>query len=467
MGINKVAIKNPDVGAITEIIKDLGTGATIILSVVAGTTMALNVTTFGVPAFVGAAVAAVTFTVEKVSKASSKSRAKKLNENVEGYIHSHLRCIITDVAKELSYMFEYQVVVLENEDEIGKLADCAVDLMLDLKDDEKFDRNTLLKKVLQDGSAKERINLLTKNGDKWKTPDVFRKPGLRKVILQNDRSEFTYHYYVKEKDSWETKNYGYRSQFLEMEDCCGYDKDEAYVHDDLELLDLCSHTDKYCTKRQYYFNDSEIDSEYTLRRTEDAPYHPLHILVRDPSFLRYFHVTRSQTGFRSFAKFLRKMFKCFPVNHLVCPVYRPFISANIPNLQNSDLTGSDFSHADFRNSSLVNCNFANCVMLFTDLRNANMSGSTFNQTLISYSDLVEVDATCCNWVGTSVLYSCVDGMDISGMKNFGGICWSGTDKSHLKMGRAPVTLDTATININESKSEQILLNAHTRLFMFV
>ena len=464
MEINKDSIKNPDVGAIAEVINDLGTGATIILGIVAGTTMALNVTTFGIPAFVGAAVAAVTFTVGKVGKASTKSKAKKLKKNVEVYIHSYLRCIITDVAKELSYMFEYQVVQLGNETEIDKLADCAVELMLDLKKKEKFDRNTLLQKVLQDGNANESIELRTKNGDKWKAPDVFRKPGLRKVMVTNDRLEFTYH--VKKRDSCDTNNYGYRSQFLEMKESWSDDRnrtpsaDEAPAYDVLPLSEECSHTNENCIVG-YCFVDSAIDSQYSLPRSEDAPYHPIHILLRNPGVLDDFAANRPKTGKPSLAKFVKEKIENLPKNHLVFPVFRPNVPGNIPSLQNSDLKGSDFGHSNFRNSYLMSCDLTNCVMLFANLRKANMSGSTFNQTLISYSDLAQVDATRCKWIKTSILYSLVDDMDISEMQNNGNISWSGTDTSSVKMEQTPISSSTTTTttNKNQSKYEQILLNA--------
>ena len=342
-------------------------------------------------------------------------------------------------------MFEYQVVKLGNQIEIDKLADCAVDLMLDLKKNEKFDRNTLLRKVLQDGSEKEKINLTTKDGDKWKASDVFRKPGLRRVIVSKNRSEFT-HCVKQKRNACDTKNYGYRSQFLEKKEHCDDGNRETL----------------YNKKSQYYFVDSAIDSHYNLARSEVAPYLPIHILLRDPNVLDDFAANRPETGNPSLAIFVKKKIENLPKNHLIHPVYRPSVPGNIPDLQNSDLKGSDFSYSDFRNSSLINCNFTNCVILFANLRNANMSASKFNQTLISYSDLVDVDATRCKWIKTSILYSLVDDMDISGMQNNGDISWGGTDTSSVKIEQTPIssstTITTTTCN-NQSKYEQILLNA--------
>ena len=387
--------------------------ASITLIGVGAIATVLNVTTFGAPALVGAVIGGITFTVNKVSKWNKKSKANKLNNMINEFLHSYLQCIIKDVANELSRIFEYQVLQLK-ETEIKKLADCAVDLMLDLKEGDEFGRNTLLTKVLQDGSAKERINLFTKNGDKWKAPDVFRKPGLRKVIVTNDGSEFTHH--VKENDACDTQKYGYRGKFLEM---------KVYS----------SNTDENYMDGRHHFVDSSIDSQYSSPRSEDAAYRPVHVLVRCPKVLDDFSAYQPQTGILklSLANFLRKKFKCFSEKHVVCPVYRPRLPTDIPNLENSDLSDSDFSYSDFTNSSLKSCNFTNCVMFFANLRNVNMSGSTFNETLICYSDLVNVNARFCDWIKTSILCSCVDYIDVRG-RNYSGIIWGKTCTRHVRFG---------------------------------
>ena len=405
-------IKSDAIKEGSGVLNKIGTGTSIILGVASGTAIALSIPTFGATAFVGAAVTTLTFAVGKISEAANHSKSKKLKNMIDDFLHSYVQCVILDVAKELSRIFEYQVLELK-ETEIEKLADCAVDLMLDLKEGDQFDRNTLIKKVLRDGSVKKR-DLWTKNDDKWKAPDVFRKPGLRKVFVTNDRSDFTHH--VKKKNACDTKKYGYRSQFLEIK----YGSDDGRDDD-----------------KRHYFIDSEIDSRYTLDRSENAAYRPVHILVRCPKVLGDFISSQAQTGTHSLANFLRKKFKSFPKDHVVCPVYRPRLPIDIPNLENSDLTDSDFSYSDFTNSSLKSCNFTNCVMLFANLKNVNMSGSKFNQTLICYSDLVEVDATCCDWVKTSILCSCVDAMDVSG-GNYGAITWGNTDTRNLKTEPTPI-----------------------------
>ena len=135
-----------------------------------------------------------------------KSKAKKLDKKVKIYIHSHLNCIIMDVAKELSRMFEYQVVELKDTTQINILAECAVDLMMsEWTRDDIFDRNTLIKKVLQDGKI-EKKKLQTKNGDKWSAPDVFRKSGLQQTFVRTDCTEFIRK--VKPNGACDIKKYG-------------------------------------------------------------------------------------------------------------------------------------------------------------------------------------------------------------------------------------------------------------------
>ena len=131
--INKGKLTDPSVGPIPKKLNDAGTAASIILGVAGGTTLALSIGTLGIGAFVGAAVAGITFTVTKFDKRKKKANAKKLNDKMEIFFYSELKCIIMDVARELSRMFEYQVVELmqpDDETQINLLAKCAVNLML-------------------------------------------------------------------------------------------------------------------------------------------------------------------------------------------------------------------------------------------------------------------------------------------------------------------------------------------------
>mgnify|MGYP002804019876 FL=1 len=428
--INRDQLVNPGTGRIPSRLGDAGAVTSIILGAATGTTIVLGVGSFGIGSFVGAAMLGVTFSVTKVDKRIKKSKAKELNSKVQVCLHSRLRCIIMDVARELSRMFEYHVVELGSEPQIGALAECAVNLMLQLKNNDKFDRNTLLKKVLQDAKV-DKTQLLTQNGDKWFDMDVFRKPGLRKVILENGSAGFEY--YVKstegsKKDACDTEKYGYRGQFLEMK----YDledeekevskkknrikcvfsflskaKDEAdNCEDACDCKVSCTESHENCTIGHQYFCESEIDSRYKKPQKPIRVYNPIHILVQCPKILVDFNLLRNRKP--SLAGFLRKILH-LPDDHLVLPVYRAHSARKILDLRNSDLTGSDLTHSDFTESVLEGCNFTNVVMLFAELARARMSHSTFCKTLISHSILTKTIAENCQWVATDLYYSRVEG----------------------------------------------------------
>ena len=430
LGINKDEIQNPNVGAITNALNDVGTVTSIILGFGVGATIALSIGSFGIGSFVGATVAGVTLTVSKIDKKMKRSKATKLNKKVEIYFHSHLRCIIMDVAKELSRMFEYQILALKDRTEIDSLAECAVDLMLDLRKGDTFDRNCLLKKVLQDGKVEKR-ELTTKNSDKWSAPDVFRKPGLQRTIIRTDRAEFIYK--VRPKNACDTRTYGYRGQFLETKKYGSQnkedetvEKDENHITEDPELCKECSYNFKNCSSGQY-FGECAIDSEYTEPRDELSAYHPMHILIQCPKVLGSLTDGQLQKEKPSLASFLKSKLR-LPEDHLVHPVYRPHSPGKVPDLQKTDLTGSDFSHSNFTDSCLEKCDFVKCVMLFAQLPRAKFSGSKFCDTLISHSNLKNVVADQCEWTKTSLLYSHVDDARLECViPTIGGNCLTGTN----------------------------------------
>jgi hypothetical protein len=364
-----------------------------------------------------------------------------------------------DVAKELSRMFEYQVLTLEDGKQIDILAECAVDLMLDLKKDDKFDRNTLIKKVLKDGKVEKR-DLLTRIGDKWSAPDVFRKPGLQRVIVGTDRAKFIYQ--IKPNGASNTTKYGYRGQFLETKKYHGQNevnekvsemryrkeppKDETHTREH-SYEDLCkecfSNFQNGCSGQ--YFGESDIDSQYSEYRDELSTYHPIHILIQCPKVLESFIGCQLQGEKPSLANFLKKKLD-LPEHHLVHPVYRQHSPGRVPDLQKSDLTGSDFSHSNFTNSSLTECQFVKCVMLFVRLAGAKMSGSKFCDTLISHSNLVEAEADHCEWTKTKLLYSYVNGAYLNFAEpSICGNCLDGTNICDAITGKM------RELNFNESK----------------
>ena len=441
LGINKEKLQNPNPGAAAKVISELGTVSSIILGLGVGATLALSIGCFGIGSIVGATITGLTFTVIKISKKKKKSKAKKLDEKVEIVLHSYLKCIIMDVARELSRMFEYQILTLKDLAQIDILAECAVDLMLDLMKNDKFNRNILLKKVLQDGTVKDKMKLLTNKGEKWFAPDVFRKPGLQRTIIAKNDAKFVY--LVKPNGFCEPTKYGYRGQFLEYK--CSDENDENDIlkvprcrktlakNKDFtckdpckELCKECFSNDEICTSGQY-FVESKIDSEYTESQNELLTYHPMHILVQCPKILASFINHKLQEEKLSFADFLKNKFG-LPKDHIVHPVYRQHSPGKIPDLHKCDLSRSDFSYSNFRSSCLKQCEFSKCTMLFADLTQAKISWSNFRDTYISHSNLEKVVADHCEWTKTSLLYSRVDGAYLVSVEpSIGGNILDGTN----------------------------------------
>ena len=153
-------------GKATKIVDVARPTTTVIASLACGITAAMSFPTFGAAPFAAAFVAGGTLLVKIVDKRNQQANAKVVEEVVETateqisspplQISSYLNCIVKDVAKELSRIFESQLFELQSDQQVKILAKCAVDLMLDLQNGDTFDRNTLLKKVLQDGNIKKK-----------------------------------------------------------------------------------------------------------------------------------------------------------------------------------------------------------------------------------------------------------------------------------------------------------------------
>ena len=450
--IKKAFAENPGGGKASKFIDVAGPTATVCISLAGGITLALGGVTFGAASFAGACVASITLGVKFVDKKVKQSKAKEaLTPTEKESVSDYLDCIVKDVAKELSRIFEFQLFELENDKQVEILAECAAGLMLDLNKDDVFDRNTLIRKVLQDGKISEE-KLRTRKGKKWSAPDVFRKPGLRRVVWEKDEAEFKY--FVKssedgknKKDACDTSTYGYRGQFLEMKKYPSGQKEdenikeEADKRDDLreDFCKECFSNDENCTSHRY-FVESDIDSQYTKLQLELCRYDAMHIWIECPQILISFSQLKTSSK-PSLANFLKKKLG-LSENRLVHPVYRPHSPGKVPDLQKSNLTGSDFSHSDFSGTCLENCDFTKCVMLFTELFGAKMSCAKFCETLISHSNLKAVQANDCIWVNT-LLRSCyVDGARLD--PSIGGNRLHETDMSKATIGRREV-------NHNESK----------------
>ena len=415
-------VEDPKGGKATKFMDVAGPVATFICCLAGGIT--INVATFGAVSFATALAVGVPVVIKTFDKHKQQANAKVvenvvLTANEKTNVSSYINCIVKEVAKELSRMFEYQLFQLKNNEQVQILAKCAVELMLDLKKGDSFDRNTLLKKVLQDGSIGKQKILTRMQDIKWSAPNVFRKPDLRRVIFGKDGGEFMY--LVKpnacKTSTLKTSKYGYRGEFVEMQKPENYEDettamDESPPMDETHNEDLSEDSCKGCSKygiypSAQYFGGSYIDSQYTQDLSQDEilnyyPMHPTHVLIQCPKVLHSFNQLREEKS--SLASFLKSKFG-IPEHHVVRPVYRPHSPAKVPDLQKSDLTGSDFSHSDLTDSSLKECNFTECVMLFTKLTRAKMSGSTFCDTLISHSNLENVQADHCKWTKTSLLHS--------------------------------------------------------------
>ena len=452
----KLEIKDLGGGKISKYIDRGSSATTVVCSLACGITVAMGFVTFGAASFAGAFVAGVTLVAKVAVEEIKKNKHEKvLTAAEEAKVSSYLNFIMKDVAKELSRIFESQLYEL-GDSEIGILAKCAVDTMFDRnKSDKTFDRNTLIRKVLQDGKISEK-KFCTRKGKKWSAPGVFRKPGLRRVIWEEDVAKIKY--FVKssedsksKKDACDTSTYGYRGQFLEMKKYPNQQEEDENVkeeddkRDDLreDFCKECFSNDENCTSRRY-FVESDIDSKYIEPQDEPYRYNAMHILIQCPQILISFSQLKTSPK-PSLADFLKKKLG-LPENLLVHPVYRPHSPAKVSDVPNSDFTRSDFSYSDFRDSCLEKCNFTNCVMLFAELDGAKMSGSKFCETFIGHSKLREVKADHCEWTKMSLLHSRVDRARLDSVKaSICGNCLDGTNICDA------ITVLEKEVNCNESK----------------
>ena len=440
-------VKNPKGGKATELINVAGPTASICFCLAGGITIAVGVATFGAASFAAALVAGATLLVTNVDKTLKRTNAKEIKSIVEtdkdkATMSCFLKCIVKDVAKELSRIFEYQIFELQSDEQVEILAECAVDLMLDLKEKKKdtFDRDTLLRKVLQDGNIKKKDLLTSNNNLKWSAPDVFRKPGLRRIVFGKNGIEFKY--YVKPKSASDPSLYGYRGQFVELKmydgrNNCVTSTDETPKDSEIICKECSCNLENYTSGR--YFCESNIDTEYTEpERDKPSVYHPLHILVQCPKVLVSFK--QEKVSLSSFLKNKSRL----PEHHFVRPVYRSHSPGNVPDLQKADLSATDFSHANFTKANLMESNFTGCVMLFAELEEAKMSGSKFCDTFISHSNLKKVAAIQCEWTMTSLLNSRVEDAHLELVRpSIGGNYLDGTNI------RDAITTKKTELNSNE------------------
>ena len=441
----KMEIKDIGGGKASKYIDRGGAATTFVCGLAGGIAIALSFGTFGAASFAGACVAVASVVAKEVVERWKQEKVESVLTKAESAdVSSYLNLIILDVAKELSRIFEFHLFELRDDKEIEVLAKCAVKLMLDLKEKDTFDRNTLIRKVLQDGKIKNK-KIHTRKGIEWSAPDVFRKPGLRKETWGKNGAQFKY--FVKEsknkKDACDTNTYDYRGQFLEKKKYGDQHEEVENVGEEArERNDFCKecnfcNCNETCTSPAF-FVESNIDSEYTVTQDEAYRYDALHILIQCPEILVSFS---QQSAKVSLASFLKTKFG-LRENLQIHPVYRPHSPAKVSNLENSDLTGSDFSHSDFSDACLACCTFTKCVMLFAELPRAKMSGSIFCDTLISHSNLKGANIHPCTPVRLSLISCSVDGARLD--PNIGGNSLHGTNVSNA-------IIEKMELNHNECK----------------
>ena len=438
-------IEQPKSGKAAEIVGVAGSVTTVLACLGCGIAVAIGFSTLGVGSFVGAAVTATVLAVTKGSKHLKKTKAKVVQKISKGEVSFVMKCIIKEVSKELSRIFEYQLFRLKDEREIEVVARYAVDLMFELQEGDKFDRNTLLRKVLagKKGKAKQ---LVTRDGKKnWRVPDVFRKPGLRKatVITTPENSKRIKFEYLKKPDNTcDVELYGCRGQVLEMKST----KSDGNFSVTVENSEDCTKSNGHCNTRAHcscdstdntgndgtYFVESDIDQDFTEKCLEPSNYQPFHCLVQCPNVLEHFASNLDKE--RTLANYICQLYNRH-VNQTIRPVYRPHSLRKVPVLSNANLRACDFSRVDFSNSELKECDLSQCTVLFGNFEGATLSKSKFIETELSHCNLKRVKAKHCEWTKVKVLYSCLYCGDISDPVNtVGGSDWEGTPFDNVCTG---------------------------------
>ena len=428
-------IEQPESGKAAEIVGVAGPVITVLACLGCGIAVAMGLPTLGVGSFVGAAVTATVLAVTKVDKHRKKTKAKVVQEISKDVVSSVMKCIIKEVSKELSRIFEYQLFRLKDERQVKVVARYAVNLMFDLKEGDKFDRNTLLRKVLA-GKKGNTKKLVTRDGKKnWRVQDVFRKPGLRKTITAPENSKrIKFEYLKKPDDTCDVEVYGYRGEVLEMKST----KSDGNCSETVENSEGCTKSNGHCNTRAHcscestdntgidgtYFVASDIDQDFTATCLEPSNYQPFHCLVQCPNVLEHFASNLDKE--RTLTNYVCRLYTR-QVNQTIKPVYRPHSPRKVPVLSNADLRACDLSHADFSNSHLEKCDLSECTVLFGEFEGATLSNSKFIETYFSHCNLKCVKAQHCEFTKVKVLYSCLDGGDFrDGVNTVGGNDWNGT-----------------------------------------
>ena len=233
--------------------------------------------------------------------------------------------------------------------------------------------------------------------------------------------------------------YGYRGQVLEIKStksdskCSGtVENSEGCMKSNGRAHCSCDSTDNNTGIDGTYFVASDIDQDFTATCLEPSNYQPFHCLVQCPNVLEYFVSNLDKE--RTFTNYVCQLYNR-QVNQTIKPVYRPHSPRKAPVFSNANLKAYDFSHADFSNSYLEKFDLSECMVLFGEFEGATLSSSKSSETYLSHCNLKRVEAQHCEWTKVKVLYSCLDGGDISnGVNTVGGNVWKGTPFVNVRTG---------------------------------
>ena len=430
---------------------------TTLVSIGGGIGIAMGFATFGITSFVTAAVAASSLVVMKIDQNKHEKLDHNSKELKNNCPYSFLLSIIKEATKELSRIFEDQLFRLERVD-VTKVALCAVNLMFkQLKVGDKFNRNTLLRNVLFGRIGRPQALKTKRNNKKWKVPDVFQKPGLRKEIpiklpvetLTGTVKTLTdtgrFQYLKRPHNTYDPDcdpdTYGYRGQIFELvpgksekpsgqfaeENGCGQ---QSVLRNRHECTTCRSGEDTI--NDVTYFMESSIDERYTENCLESSRYQPYHCVLRCPCILETF--SQDNSSHLSLQNYVREIYGIHEKS-LVKPVFRSHSPRKICSLRNTILTGSDFSRVHLNECILEGCDFTGCTIMFGQFKAANLNGTRFIKSHLSYCNLAKANARSCEWTATRVYYCCVNDTYLRGCSNYlGGNDWEGTALENARIG---------------------------------
>ncbi len=285
-----------------------------------------------------------------------------------------------EVGKELSRMYEYQIVMLKEFVAIKLLAAHAADCILEhiIQKHVLLDRNSSLRGVLNarppkpDHGATRFSIFLAEREMKWDLADVLKKPAVRKEVglfePNTDRSvgstemlfSVGWRFYSCRGDC-EAIIYGYRGQMLDWD----YQNKVYRIHPGEKL---------YNEERAFTVQD--IHQQYV----------PFHRLVGHEPMFRYLEaLNQCTTSAKSFEEFMRQEYGCGGSGEFF--VYRPldtiptelsWAAAVLENMDMSRLCCEEFVCKRIRRSCLVYSEFTNAAGVLTiNAEECDLSYSTW------------------------------------------------------------------------------------------